>query len=188
MRRRDARRYRPFGGVRQRFSRTPGLRVKPTLLVFPNLDCGQSHAYYCQADDGRSACRSDPARHRPAGPYPDAFRDLTRYCQHDGALGGRGFSTKGKGRSDVNAGTPAGCKGRMFEGMRGGLCAVGLPLPMPAASTGVLYFSRSSCCRSLLSSMRAILVIIPVTATGKARCIRLLGWVSKSQFHRPTLS
>ena len=55
------------------------------LLVFPNLDAANITLTTVEADDGRAACRADPARHGQAGPHPDAVGDVARRGQHDGA-------------------------------------------------------------------------------------------------------
>ncbi len=54
---------------------------------FPESRFGEHRADHGQADDGRAACRSDPARHREAGAHPDAVGHFPRRRQHDGACG-----------------------------------------------------------------------------------------------------
>ena len=76
--------------LRQRVYPHSRLKGEANLLVFPNLDAANITLTALQADDGRAACRPDPARHRQAGAHPDAVGDLARRRQHDGAGGGRG--------------------------------------------------------------------------------------------------
>ena len=103
IRRRDARRHRDFRGAAP--ARLPAFeaerRGEPARLPEPR--CRQHHAHHREADDGCAACRPDPARHRQAGPYPDAVGHLARHRQHDGA-GHRGGRAQDAGnRADVTA-------------------------------------------------------------------------------------
>ena len=84
VRRRDACRHRAVGDAAA--ARLPAFdaegRGQPAGVPQPR--CGQHHADDGQADDGRAACRADPARHRQAGAHPDALGDVARRRQHDG--------------------------------------------------------------------------------------------------------
>ena len=68
------------------------LKGEANLLVFPNLDSANIALTIVKTDDGCAACRADPARHRQAGPHPDAVGDLARRRQHDRAGGGRSLA------------------------------------------------------------------------------------------------
>ena len=72
----------------------PEGRSQPARV--PQSRCRQHHADRVEDHDGCAACRPDPARYRQARAHTDAFGDLARRGQHDGA-GGGGSGAQGRG-------------------------------------------------------------------------------------------